>query len=429
MSKSRYKKYMTEAFINEADEDRYVHVGGGVYKEKDGKGQPLPNSPKYLKKDNGGFEMVDDDDPRLKKGDDKEKKKPVSIDIDASGGFDPEKPDDEPSDMDTERPDDEPEDDDAFTLDQEIADIEKEKKFADKQAEKTDSSYWNKESYRLSNVLKHLKKEKDAQDGKDAGAVSGNNKEVERDKDGVPEDEMDFVDELDDVVDNYKEMKDNYEQSQADGDPDDPEEKEQMDLDRVEYRKAEDKLRKYKTKAKRQGWDDEEYVHDKLYGESIKVINGKKYKAITEDRTASIIQHHERELEKALAKGDEDEVQRLRNAIAYAKSKQESVKESVNKRVTVKEVKSWLKGLEEFRYRKIPGVDVRRITSFVNNGLSETDLPKSLQKKWENAKYSKEKGLADRFMKERINKKLTQNESKHPIEEQYDRLFKNKVVL
>ena len=39
-------------------------------------------------------------------------------------------------------------------------------------------------------------------DDKDAGAVSGNNKEVERDKDGVPEDEMDFVDELDDVVDN-----------------------------------------------------------------------------------------------------------------------------------------------------------------------------------------------------------------------------------
>ena len=125
-------------------------------------------------------------------------------------------------------------------------------------------------------------------------------------------------------------------------------------------------------------------LEDKLYGESIKTINGKKYKAI---------------------------------------------KESVNKRVTVKEVKSWLKGLEEFRYRKIPGVDVRRIASFVNNGLSETDLPKSLQKKWENAKYSKEKGLADRFMKERINKKLTQNESKHPLKEQYDRLFKNKVVL
>ena len=125
-------------------------------------------------------------------------------------------------------------------------------------------------------------------------------------------------------------------------------------------------------------------LEDKLYGESIKTINGKKYKAI---------------------------------------------KESVNKRVTVKEVKSWLKGLEEFRYRKIPNVDARRITSFVNNGLSETDLPQSLQKKWGNAKYSREKHLADKFVKERISKKLARNESNHPIKEQYNRLFKNKVVL
>ena len=105
------------------------------------------------------------------------------------------------------------------------------------------------------------------------------------------------------------------------------------------------------------------------------------------------------------------------------------VKESVNKRISVKEVHKWLKGLEEYRYRRVPGVDARRITSFVNNGLSETDLPKSLQKKWESAKYSKEKGLADRFIKQRISQKLTQTESKHPIKENYDRLFTNKVVL
>ena len=105
------------------------------------------------------------------------------------------------------------------------------------------------------------------------------------------------------------------------------------------------------------------------------------------------------------------------------------IKESVNKRISVKEVHKWLKGLEEYRYRKIPGVDARRITSFVNNGLNETDLPISLQKKWESAKYSKEKGLADRFIKQRISKKLTQTESKHPLKEHYNRLFKNKVVL
>ena len=129
-------------------------------------------------------------------------------------------------------------------------------------------------------------------------------------------------------------------------------------------------------------WMTEGYLYEKE--ESIKVINAKKYRAI---------------------------------------------KEFVDKRIPVKEVVSWLKGLEEYRYRKISSVDARRITSFINNGLNETDLPISLQKKWEHAKYSKEKGLADRFIKQRISQKLTQTESKHPIKEQYDRLFTNKVVL
>ena len=105
------------------------------------------------------------------------------------------------------------------------------------------------------------------------------------------------------------------------------------------------------------------------------------------------------------------------------------VKESVNKRIAVKEVYKWLKSLEEYRYRKIPGVDVRRVTSFVNNGLNETDLPISLQKKWGSATYTKEKTLADRFIKQRISKKLTQTESKHPLKEQYNRLFTNRTVL
>ena len=132
------------------------------------------------------------------------------------------------------------------------------------------------------------------------------------------------------------------------------------------------------------GLEDEKKKRRKGAEESIKVINGKKYRAI---------------------------------------------QESVNKRVAVKEVYRWLKSLEEYRYRKVPGVDARRITSFVNNGLNETDLPISLQKKWESAKYNKEKSLADRFIKQRISQKLTQTESKHPIKEQYDRLFTDRAVL
>jgi len=100
----------------------------------------------------------------------------------------------------------------------------------------------------------------------------------------------------------------------------------------------------------------------------------------------------------------------MKDEIKFNGKKYKRVDESVNKRVTVREVRSWLKKLEEFRYRKIPGVDARRVASFINNGLSETDLPNSLQKKWEHAKYGREKHLADKYIKEKITNKLAQNE-------------------
>ena len=80
-------------------------------------------------------------------------------------------------------------------------------------------------------------------------------------------------------------------------------------------------------------------------------------------------------------------------------------------RVKVKEVKKWLKSLEEFRYRKVRNVDARRVTSFINNGLSETDLPMSLQKKWSKAKYGREKHLADKYIKQQISDKLVTMEN------------------
>ena len=73
------------------------------------------------------------------------------------------------------------------------------------------------------------------------------------------------------------------------------------------------------------------------------------------------------------------------------------------KKTTVKEIKRWVKSLEEFRYRKVRGGDARRIASFVNNGINETDLPASLVKKWAYARYGREKHLANKFVRERIN--------------------------
>ena len=103
----------------------------------------------------------------------------------------------------------------------------------------------------------------------------------------------------------------------------------------------------------------------------------------------------------------------MKDQITYNGKKYKRVDESLDRRVTVKEVRSWLKKLEEFRYRKIRNVDARRVTSFINSNLSETDLPNSLQKKWEHAKYGREKHLADKFIKEKISQKwseIAQNE-------------------
>lgn len=189
------------------------------------------------------------------------------------------------------------------------------------------------------------------------------------------------------------------------------------DLSNSEWEKTNDKLRDAESKLSliiRDDPRDDDYEGNRKKGIQNKIT--KSYKKEV-DNISSDAQEYI------------DKVKEPKESITFNGKKYKPIKESVNKKITVKEVKSWLKGLEEFRYRKIPSVDARRITSFVNNGLSETDLPASLQKKWGNAKYSKEKGLADRFMKERINKRLTQNESNHPLKEQYNKLFKNKVVL
>ena len=101
----------------------------------------------------------------------------------------------------------------------------------------------------------------------------------------------------------------------------------------------------------------------------------------------------------------------MKDYIIHNGKKYKKIDESIDKRVTVKEVRSWLKKLEEFRYRKVKSVDARRVASFINNGLSETDLPMSLQKKWSQAKYGREKHLADKYIKQQISDKLVTMEN------------------
>ena len=70
------------------------------------------------------------------------------------------------------------------------------------------------------------------------------------------------------------------------------------------------------------------------------------------------------------------------------------------KKTTVKEIKKYLKTLEENRYRKLVIADCRRIAWFVNNELSEDydSMPESMRKKWVKAEYKKERYLANKFL-------------------------------
>ena len=80
------------------------------------------------------------------------------------------------------------------------------------------------------------------------------------------------------------------------------------------------------------------------------------------------------------------------------------MKESKGRRTTVKEVKKWMKTLEENRYKKTYASDARRVSWLVNNNLSEDyeSMPKSMRKKWTKAAYGREKYLAKEFLKSQL---------------------------
>ena len=92
------------------------------------------------------------------------------------------------------------------------------------------------------------------------------------------------------------------------------------------------------------------------------------------------------------------------------KRKQGKIKESTKRRCTVKEVKLWMKTLEENRYKKTYNSDARRVAWMVNNeGIELTEMPKSMIKKWTKAQYGRERYLAKEFIK---SKSKQMNESK-----------------
>ena len=65
---------------------------------------------------------------------------------------------------------------------------------------------------------------------------------------------------------------------------------------------------------------------------------------------------------------------------------------------TIKEIKKFLRGLEENKYRRRYAIDAKRIHYFANNG-SDATPPPSLSRKNESATYKRDKFLAKEFIK------------------------------
>ena len=116
-----------------------------------------------------------------------------------------------------------------------------------------------------------------------------------------------------------------------------------------------------------------------------------------------------RDNEQGVRSDDEDRVnfyrkellKMIQNPTGYGKKKE--VKESKMRRFTVKEVRTWMKTLEENRYKKVYNSDARRVSWMVNHvGESVENMPKSMRKKWTKAAYGRERYLAKEFLKSQL---------------------------
>ena len=106
----------------------------------------------------------------------------------------------------------------------------------------------------------------------------------------------------------------------------------------------------------------------------------------------------------------------IRHSIRELTSEREDVTESKGRRFTVKEVRMWMKKLEENRYKKVYNSDARRVAWMVNNeGVELSEMPVSMSKKWTKAQYGRERYLATEFLKSKLEQmteeKLTEKQS------------------
>ena len=87
-------------------------------------------------------------------------------------------------------------------------------------------------------------------------------------------------------------------------------------------------------------------------------------------------------------------------------------------RIRVKEVREWMKTLDENKWRKTYNVDASRVAHFAKNMMegSELVLPVSLQRKVEGYEYKREKKMAKEYVKV-LKRRLKEQKSTKTLEE------------
>ena len=118
---------------------------------------------------------------------------------------------------------------------------------------------------------------------------------------------------------------------------------------------------------------------------------------------------------------------------AAEKAAKKKVKESKMRRFTVKEVRMWMKKLEENRYKKVYNSDARRVAWMVNNeGVELSEMPKSMSKKWTKAQYGRERYLATEFLKsksEQMNESKLRGMIRGIIKEQLNEAYRSQSIF
>jgi len=168
-------------------------------------------------------------------------------------------------------------------------------------------------------------------------------------------------------------------------------------------------------------WDNDQIMNATIGGDKVSDVLGNDNHPANAAALKYVMQFDPDDEKVISGKGGKDWDKHAQDAAAAAnakmdadekkkKKKKESVRESKGRRCTVKEIKQWMRTLEENRYKKTYNSDCRRVSWMVNNSLSEDydTMPVSMQKKWPKAAYKRERFLAKEFIKHLRSKQMNE---------------------